>query len=384
MNAFPDGLDVVYAVRASPQEIDARARDIAIEQTVEVTESLCSDPFVAERVVGRVVGIVESGPDLFDVRISYAADVIGTEIPQLFSVIFGNISLKKGIRVRSVSPSEGLAGRFAGPGFGIAGIRRLLGVADRPLVMGALKPLGRTASELAAYAGAMAMGGMDMIKDDHGLTDQAFAPFEERVRACADAVGEANSRTGQRTLYCPCVTGPADRIVERARFARDVGAGGLLIAPWATGPDFLRLIAREVGLPLIAHPALLGGYMAHPDHGIAPGALLGTMMRLAGADMVVFPGWGGRFPITRDDCAVIDRDLKAPLHAIATAFPVPAGGLTLDRIPEVLDIFGRDVVFLVGSALYEHSPDLASNARHFIDLVDVSLQAASRPDRSDG
>lgn len=376
MNApFADGLDVVYTVVSPPDGIAATAHDIAIEQTVEVTPPLCADPFVAAHVVGRVTGIAPAGPDRFDVTISYAGDVVGDEVTQLFSVVFGNVSLKAGVRVRAVRPSAALAARFPGPRFGIAGLRDLLDVRDRPLVMGAVKPLGRTVDELAGFAGALAAGGLDLVKDDHGITDQRFAPFEARVAACAAAVAEANRRTGHRTLYCPTVTGPADRLLARARFARDAGAGGLLVSPMVAGPDFLRAAAAETGLPVIAHPAMAGAFLASPDHGIAPGALFGTLMRLAGADMVVFPGWGGRFPMTRDDCAGIDRALKADLHDVRTALPVPAGGLTLDRIAELRGVFGRDLAFLIGSAVYERSPDLAANAAHFRALASGEARA---------
>ena len=47
------------------------------------------------------------------------------------------------------------------------------------------------------------------------------------------------------------------------------------------------------------------------------------------------------------------------------AFPVPAGGLTLDRIGDLRAVFGEDVAFLIGSAVYERSPDLVANAAHF-------------------
>ena len=33
-----------------------------------------------------------------------------------------------------------------------------------------------------------AKGGIDLIKDDHGLANQNYAPYEERVRACCAAV----------------------------------------------------------------------------------------------------------------------------------------------------------------------------------------------------
>jgi ribulose-bisphosphate carboxylase large chain len=364
------GLVATYHVLAGAADVDALALDIAVEQTVEVTRPLWDDPFLVEHVVGRVLGVAELAPGRFEVRIGYTADVLSSELPQVFSALYGNVSLKRGIRLAAVEPSpELVAALGGGPRHGVAGIRALAGEPSRPLLMSALKPLGRPVARLADWAYRLARGGIDFLKDDHGIADQALCPFRERVEACAAAVARANAETGGRTRYFPCVTGPADRVLDRARFARDAGAGGLLIAPMVAGLDFVRACAAATGLPVLAHPAMAGALCGSPDHGIAREVLLGTLFRLAGADFSVFPSSGGRFPITDADLAAIDRELKRDLAGARPAFPVPAGGLTLPRVPGLRALFGDDVVFLVGSALYERSPDLEANAAHFRSLV---------------
>jgi len=374
-----DRIVATYVLRGDLDDVRARARDLCVEQTVEVTESLCADPFIAGNVVASIEGIEPAGGDRWAVRVGFPTAVATDEIPQLFSMLFGNISLKSGLRLESVELPEAYARRFRGPALGVSGLRRRLGVPGRPLLASALKPVGRSPAELAAYAGAMARGGIDLIKDDHGITDQAWAPFDERVRRCADAVASANAATGGNTLYLPCVNAPADRVMDRCRHAAACGCGGVLVSPFVVGLDVMRRIAADTGLVVMSHPALAGAFLPREDHGIAAGVLFGTLMRLAGADLVVFPSWGGRFPVTRDDCAAIDRGLKAPLGGIAQAMPVPAGGLTLDRVSALRALFGDDVAFLIGSALYERSPDLAANARYFRSLVD----APDRPEKGE-
>lgn len=49
------------------------------------------------------------------------------------------------------------------------------------------------------------LGGMDFIKDDHGLSDQPTSPFDDRLQACVDAVGAANAKTGFRSIYVPSI-----------------------------------------------------------------------------------------------------------------------------------------------------------------------------------
>ena len=84
---------------------------------------------------------------------------------------------------------------YPGPKFGVEGLRRLVGVPRGPMIMTALKPMGSSTAELARMAYEFAKGGIDIIKDDHGLADQPYSPYDERVRACAAAVARANAET---------------------------------------------------------------------------------------------------------------------------------------------------------------------------------------------
>ena len=145
--------------------------------------------------------------------------------------------------VADVVLSPTLLGQFLGPRFGAAGLREVLGVPRGPLLCTALKPMGSTVAALAEMAYAFAKGGIDIIKDDHGLANQRYAPFEERVRACCAAVRRANAETGRRCVYAPCLNAPAHLVVSRARFAKAAGAGAVLMIPGITGLDTMRLLA---------------------------------------------------------------------------------------------------------------------------------------------
>ncbi len=63
----------------------------------------------------------------------------------------------------------------------------------------------------------------------------------------------------------------------------------------------------------MGHPAFLGSYSASPTSGIAHGKLYGTLMRLAGADLSVYPNYGGRFSFSRDECREVAASLTDPL-----------------------------------------------------------------------
>lgn len=368
-------LTVVYRIRAdSEAEAHARARDVCYEQTVEVPEDLPMREDIRAHVVGRIERLGPIGPAAFEAVISYAVEVVGPELPQLLNVVFGNVSLKHGIRVEAIEFPDGLLRHFRGPRFGLTGLREALGVWGRPLLGTALKPMGISPREMAELAYEMARAGIDLIKDDHGIADPPFCPFRERVPRCVEAVERANRETGRRAIYLPNVTAPADRVFERAELARRAGAGGLLLSPGLTGLDTLRALAGDdsIALPLMAHPAFLGGFLGSPESGIAPGVLLGQLLRLAGADATIFPNYGGRFAaFTREVCRAIAEATVRPMGSVRPIFPVPAGGMTLERVPEMVGVYGTEAVFLIGGALLRQRHRLAEAVRELYRAMGV-------------
>jgi ribulose-bisphosphate carboxylase large chain len=361
-----------YHLKADAAVVDQLATDICIEQTVEFPVDLIDQADIKEQIIGEVRSIEEIRSGIHRAVIAYPIETAGRELTQLLNVIFGNISLKPNIQLVSLTIPENLAKQYRGPRFGVEGLRELIGVYDRPLISTAIKPMGLSIASLAEFAYQFAMGGVDIIKDDHGLADQPFGRFEERVSRVAAAVEQANEATGGRCLYLPNITAPADEVVGRAKRAKERGAGGLLIAPGLVGLDTQRSIADDddIALPLFSHPAFQGSFVVHSDAGITPGVLFATLNRLAGADAVIFPNFGGRFSFSKESCR--DLALKARESVsqhIRPLFPAPAGGMSLDRIPEMRRFYGDDIVLLIGGDLRRHGESMVESARCFREAL---------------
>lgn len=224
----------------------------------------------------------------------------------------------------------------------------------------ALKPQGLPPEALGVLAGRMARGGIDFIKDDHGLADQAYSPFAPRVAACARAVREA----GTRTRYLPSLSGNLDQLRKQVRLARDEGLDMLLIAPMVVGlPAFHALVKEFPSVGFMAHPALAGAAR------IAPPLLLGKLFRLFGADAAVFPNHGGRFSYSTQTCKDLAGAALSPWDGLKPAVPVPAGGMTVDRVPEMLEFYGTDVMLLIGGGLLAARERLTEETAAFVRKV---------------
>ena len=186
LNLSGERFTVHYQLLASDSdEASARVQGICLEQTVEVPEMLLGQDDLRAKVVGQVETLVELAPGRYEAAISYAIETTAFEFTQLLNVIFGNTAMQPGIRVLRLELPDSLLRHFPGPRFGQAGLRRLVGVDSRPLLGTALKPLGLSAGDLASLAYQIALGGVDIIKEDHGLTDQPFAPFSDFVSLTA-------------------------------------------------------------------------------------------------------------------------------------------------------------------------------------------------------
>lgn len=340
---------------------------IAREQTVEAPPGVGGNRLQA-RMLGRIERIKPERDGAWRARIAYPLDATTTELTQLLNVAYGNVSLMDGVRLVGLELPPAVLRSLPGPRLGIEGIRSLVGAPRRPLVSAAIKPVGLSAGGLAGQAAAFARAGVDVVKDDHGLAVRGSASFAERTRVIARAVAVANARTGGRTAYFPNVTGPQETLGERLERVAKLGLAGVVLCPSLMGLDALRRVA--------AGPRALA-VMAHPSHaqtapgrteGIAPDVLLGTLYRVAGADIVVYVNAGGRFSWPEKTCHAVNRRLREPLEPHRRALPAPAGGVNATEAGHWFDRYGPDTMLLIGGSLLARR-DPEGAARRLVEVA---------------
>ena len=186
----------------------------------------------------------------------------------------------------------------------------------------ALKPQGLGPAALADIARAFALGGVDYIKDDHGIADQAYSPFRARVAACAAACREAAERTGRLSRYVPSLSGHYGAMREQIAVARDQRRRG-----GDDRADARRPLDRAGAAPRKTAISSFSPTRRWAATRIALPALM-RLFRLVGGDAAIFPNYGGRFGYSRETCRAVADGLRAPWGGLRPALPTPAGGMT--------------------------------------------------------
>lgn len=360
---------LTFRVQAETElEAEQIAHHIRTEQTVEMP--LPAVPKSAEHSIAELLSVQSTDSKGFwTVMIAFPSSIIGDDITQLINVLFGNISLLPGIKI--MDADDQLFSSFnQGPSFGIDGIRTLLNKKKGALSCTALKPIGLTENELAERAFLFTKAGIDIIKDDHGLTNQATATFTNRVTACVNAVRKGEQYSGKKTLYFPNITSNPISVDQKFREAIELGADGVLLSPQLTGLETLSSLAKLELAPIMAHPAFSGSYVIHATHGFSPEFYYGKLWRALGADCIIYPNAGGRFGYSIESCLALNHQMHSEFSNFKPSLPSPAGGINLDSIPGLLNRYGTEIAYLVGGSLYNHKDGIEKATFEFIRLLE--------------
>lgn len=389
-----DSFQVTYLLSLSKEDIPhERILSLQLEQSAELPDPVLTKMGGAW-VKGEITKQYQPDDHHLIVTIAWPQSNHADEITQFLNLLFGNISMKQGITILDIEWNTLVPNLFTGPSWGITRIRNDWNIPDRALSCTALKPMGHTNQELAKTAGAFARGGIDIIKDDHGLTNQVSAPFQQRVSACVQEMDRAAQITGRRSRYFTNITTDPHHIPERYELAAELGADGVLLAPMLCGPALMHHLAQStVDLPIMAHPAFSGTYIAADPgisqikegadfpktnspssrndlfHGFEPGLFYGAVFRALGADFVIYPNSGGRFSFSPHTCRSINKELRRRDLPFEPGFPTPGGGMQRNQMNRWLAEYGPDTTFLIGGNLYEDPMGIEAASRAFADSI---------------
>ncbi|MBO7748317.1 2,3-diketo-5-methylthiopentyl-1-phosphate enolase [Paenibacillus sp. MWE-103] len=341
-----------------------------------------------EKHLGRVVSVTEHGgaepgTRCADIVIAYPDVNFSRDLPALLVTVFGKLSMDGRIKLLDLGFSSDFLSAFPGPKFGMDGVREQLGVKERPLLMSIFKSvIGHDLPNLREQFYKQALGGVDLIKDDEILFENPLTPLRKRVEACMEAARQAEAETGQKLLYAVNLTGPTSKLASQAKLAIASGANALLFNVLAYGFDVLHELSAdpEINVPIAAHPAMAGAFYPSPHYGIAAPLLLGKLMRLAGADLALFPSPYGSVVMPREENLAVQAALLDPALPVRMSFPVPSAGIHPGLVPLILRDFGTDVVVNAGGGIHGHPMGTAAGGQAFRQAIDATLRGVSLPE----
>jgi 2,3-diketo-5-methylthiopentyl-1-phosphate enolase len=366
-------------------EADAlsRAGKFAVGQTVGTWIQL---PGITEAMVegyqARVLSLefVPAEPPAAILRVAFPSHNFKDSFAMMQTALVGNdVSTALMVKLMDIAFTERALKAYRGPALSVEGVRAITGVYGRPLVLNMIKPcIGYTAEEGAKLFFETAMGGVDMIKDDEVLSEVPVLSVVERVRAYAKAAEQVKRETGRAPIYIPNITARPKKMHETARLLIEEGARACMVNFVTAGIDALYELTEEFGndLAFLGHYAG-AGMMSSAWLGYANPVLLGTLPRIAGADMVMtmYPGT----PESRGYLEFLKtvQKQKLKLGEIKPILTVVGGGVTPLNLSNIVKEMGVDVVLGVGGAIQGHPMGAREGAKAVMAAVDAATSGVS-------
>jgi len=320
---------------------------------------------------------------------------------QLQSGIAGNIFGMKALRdlrLIDVSLPQEYIRHFQGPHFGMEGIRKMMGVHGRPLTGAVPKPkVGFSAKEHAEVAYETWMGGFDFAKDDENLTSTSFNRFEDRVREMTRMRDRAEEETGETKSAFLNITADTGTMKKRADLLAGSGWNYAMIDVVVAGTaavSTMRDYCSDLGLAIHAHRAMHAAFTRNRKHGISM-QFLAKLMRLIGVSQIHTGTAVGKLTGTKKEVALLadvlrERHVNAVPRVlldqdwghIRSAFPVSSGGLHPGIVPDVLDIYGCDLVLLVSGGIHGHPDGTRAGAIATMQAIEAWKEGVTLDERA--
>lgn len=392
--AFPevafdnDYVIATYQAKVKTSNIEKLAMAIADEQTTGTWIKVGADSLEKTRRFGsKLVALYEvpdvgcdyqsDEPPMYLIQVAYPMENFSHSMASLMTILFGNISASGMIRLIDVAFPKKMIAQFQGPKFGVEGLRKVLGVPDRPLLNAMIKPnIGWTADEGADLFYHACKGGVDVIKDDElMLADGPFCPLKERVTKFMAAEKRVYEETGERSLYAVNISDSTEKVRDNAYRALEYGNNCLMVNVYTTGFDTLKMLAEDpnINVPILAHVNFAGTMAASTYTGIAAPLLIGKITRLAGGDFQINGHPFGKFPVSYKVFYRCFKFFTQPWWNIKPMMYACSGGTTQLAVEKIVKAVGTDVMLAAGGGVHGHPDGSEAGAKSMRQAIDAAM-----------
>ncbi len=263
------------------------------------------------------------------VRIAHPHENFGPKIPNLLTAACGEGAFHSpgvaSVKLMDIEFPESYLQHFEGPQFGIEGFREILGVYNRPIFFGVVKPnLGLTPRQFAELAYQSWRGGLDVAKDDEMLSDVPWSPLKERAALTGKMRLKCEKEIGEKKMYLASITDEVDRLLDLHDIAVEGGANALMVNTMTIGLSAARMLRKHASVPLVSHFDFLAPFTSVPNFGVHS-KVITKLQRIVGFDVVIMPGFGDRMKIPEEEVLQNVEECFKPLGQMKKSLPVPAG-----------------------------------------------------------
>ena len=370
----PKSSDLICDFYVEPSSRNAAGAVAAESSTGTWTELTTVQKYV-ERLGAKVFSIHGN-----DIRIAYPIELFEAgNMPNILSSVAGNVfGLKDlaNLRLNDIHFPLQIVRAYKGPKFGISGIRKLLHVPKRPLVGTIVKPkLGLRTADHARVAYNAWAGGCDIVKDDENLSSQSFNRFQQRVMQTLKMRDKAEAETGERKVYMANITAETNEMLRRAKFVKAQGGEyamvDMITCGWSA-MQTLRKANEDLRLVLHAHRAMHAAFTKNPNHGINM-RVISRIARLVGLDQLHIGTVVGKMFETREEVLANRDALVEYTSKLKPTFPVASGGLHPGLIPQLVKIFGNDIIIQFGGGIHGNPLGTRAGAMAARQALDAAL-----------
>ena len=307
-------------------------------------------PYVDKSVLGEVQTLEQIGDDEYRVAFSLPAANLDPGLgglTNLWPVVAGevfNFHFIKHACLEELVLPDAYESHYKGPGFGVQGVRKLVGVGEGPLFGSIIKPnIGLDPVRSADVVRILAEAGFNFIKDDEICVSPSLCPLEKRVKHISSILRKHREKTGRTVLYAANVTSDFSVLGKAAEIALQSGAGGLMIDPFCTGLSAMDYLRRNFDAPIYAHRVGYGLFCLSPNLSIEY-SVFTRLFRLLGADFSHVGGLWGKSEASRLKTAGYLNILRDNA-SVEPAWPVVTG-ISLENMEDYHSFYGDDTLFM--------------------------------------
>jgi 3-oxoisoapionate-4-phosphate decarboxylase len=374
MNTAQKFITLTYLIETagSPEKLAAK---IASDQSTGTFVPLPGETEeLKDRVAARVVALrplpsssvpsypsEDSGPfHRAEADIAFPFDAIGTDLAGLMTIAIGGVySIKgfTGIRIIDMELPDCFGRVWPGPQFGVAGSRKLTGVAGRPIIGTIIKPaLGLRPHETAALVKDVIEADVDFVKDDEKLMSPAYSPLEERVKSIMPLILDRQQKTGRKVMYAWGISATdPDEMMRNHDIVLKHGGNCAVININSIGFGAMAFLRKRSGLVLHAHRNGWDVLTRHPGLGM-DFKVWQQFWRLLGVDQFQINGIRVKYWEPDESFVASFKAVTSPLLGTNACLPVAGSGQWGGQAHDTYERTGRtvDLMYLCGGGIVSH------------------------------